>query len=485
MSMKNLLKYSFTMTLAVAISRIAGLFREQVYAIYFGASGLFDSFLVSFRIPNLFREIFAEGAVSAVFVPYFTEKQRSKNPLDANFALWSVAITLFTITFFISCLLVLFSTELFLFFGPHLKPSGLKMINFYLPLASLYALFTSALNTLYRFFLPAVLPGLSSLLIIVVIPLEYYFFKEATILTLSYTFVGYMFIQAFITGFLLYKKFPFHGFSYKEGFIVIKKMIPAIYSFLTAQASTYLQTSFALQLGPGILSCLNYAFKIFQLPIGLLGVALSNAHIVLFSDSLKTGNTIEAQKIFSNSLKIIVLFFTPILIFFFIYGDEIISVIYQRGKFNEEATYNTTLAFKNYLLCLPFYAVSKLTTSTLLALNLAKKLILSSTFSLFIQGIICFFFLKDISSLALATSLSVISATIWQSFFIKKSLGSFQLFHRESFALIPFIISVILIKKFLPFHKNFFIKDVFIIGCYFAFSIFIYIISIWILKKKG
>ncbi len=482
MSIKNLLKYSFRMTLAVFISRFIGLFREQMYALYFGATSKFDAFLVSFRIPNLFRELFAEGAVASVFVPYFTEKNKSEK--EGSYALWSVAITLFTVTMIIATFLAIFANEIFLLFGPHLTPSGLRAINYYLPLASLYALFSSALNTLYRFFLPAVLPGLSNLVILIVIPLEAYFLGEATIQTLSYTFVGYMFTQAFITGILLHKKYPFYAFSYKEGFYVLKKMLPAFYTVLTAQASTYLQTSFALRLGSGTLSCLNYAFKVFQLPIGLLGIALSNAHIVLFSKALKNGEIDSARKIFSDSVKIIILFFLPLLFFFFLYGEQIITIIYQRGKFTEEAVIQTTKAFQMYLICLPFYALTKLTTPTLLALNEAKKLLFSATLSLIIQLVIYFFFLKNIGSLALATSLSVISSTLWQSLFIKKALKKFQLFHRESLALPVFMgFSYFIFKKF-PFEYEYFFKDLFKLALHFSFPCVLYIIIIQVLRKK-
>ena len=110
-SLRRVLGSSAKMAIATFSSRILGLIRDLAMTSYFGASGVTDSFLVAFRIPNMLRDLFAEGAFSAAFVPVFTEINQ-KNQEEARRLLWSLFLLLGMITSFISVLIMIFAPEL-------------------------------------------------------------------------------------------------------------------------------------------------------------------------------------------------------------------------------------------------------------------------------------------------------------------------------------------------------------------------------------
>ena len=155
------------MAIATFMSRILGLVREQVMAAYFGASGITDAFLVAFRIPNLLRDLFAEGAFSSAFVPTFVEaNQESKE--ESRELLWTL-FWLLTITTGTICLLIgIFAPELIEIFAPsftkdpekfHITVVLTRIMAPFLTFVSLAALFMGALNSLKVFFLPSLAPA--------------------------------------------------------------------------------------------------------------------------------------------------------------------------------------------------------------------------------------------------------------------------------------------------------------------------------------
>src|SRR5690606_10141765 len=116
---------SLKMAVATFCSRILGLVREQVMASLFGASGLTDAFLIAYRIPNLLRDLFAEGAFSAAFVPTFVEANQ-ENQRESNKLLWSLFILLLVITGVISTLTIIFAPEIISVFAPTFKDTPEK-----------------------------------------------------------------------------------------------------------------------------------------------------------------------------------------------------------------------------------------------------------------------------------------------------------------------------------------------------------------------
>ena len=159
---------SMKMGTATLGSRLLGLVREQAFAFYFGAGGVSDVFLVAYRIPNLMRDLFAEGAFSSAFVPVFAGKFR-EDPQGGRVLLWTVFFALLLVTGGLSWVMILAAPQLVGAFAPDFSRDSEKfslavlMVRImapFLTLSSLSALFAGALNTLKVFFCPRLFPRL-------------------------------------------------------------------------------------------------------------------------------------------------------------------------------------------------------------------------------------------------------------------------------------------------------------------------------------
>ena len=157
---------SFKMAVATFCSRILGLVREQFIAFYFGASGLTDAFLIAYRIPNLLRDLFAEGAFSAAFVPTFVDANL-KDQVKARKLLWALFILLGSFSLIVGAFIILYTPELINLFAPTFKESPDKfqitvtlarIMSPFLCFISIAALFMGVLNSLKVFFIPSFAP---------------------------------------------------------------------------------------------------------------------------------------------------------------------------------------------------------------------------------------------------------------------------------------------------------------------------------------
>ncbi len=182
----NVFLASLKMAVATFLSRILGLVREQVIAFYFGASGFTDAFLVAYRIPNLLRDLFAEGAFSAAFVPAFVEANLESKD-RARKLLWSLFIILGVITFSFTVLIFIFAPEIIALFAPTFVENPEKfditvlltrIMSPFLFLISLAALFMGVLNSLKVFFVPSLAPAFFNITMIASILGFTHFFSE-------------------------------------------------------------------------------------------------------------------------------------------------------------------------------------------------------------------------------------------------------------------------------------------------------------------
>ncbi|MBT3586813.1 MAG: murein biosynthesis integral membrane protein MurJ, partial [Halobacteriovoraceae bacterium] len=174
-SRRSLIGASLKMGMATLSSRILGLVREQVMAYTFGASGWTDAFNVAFRVPNMLRDLFAEGSFSSAFVPIFTEV-KLEDPEKAKRLLWSMVVLLGGITTIISFGILVFAPQLVQFFTDarftsdperfQLTTTLIRIMSPFLVFVSLAALFMGVLNTLKIFFVPALAPAFFNLVMI-------------------------------------------------------------------------------------------------------------------------------------------------------------------------------------------------------------------------------------------------------------------------------------------------------------------------------
>jgi len=387
-------------SIAVAMSRVTGLLREIVMARLFGAGFVYDAFLLGFRIPNLTRDLFAEGALSSAFVPIFTQTLAQKGRKEAAILSNLVGTALIMIVGVFCVLGVIFSPVLvnLLAEGFHQVPGkfelGVKMTRIMFPFLLLVALAAQAmgvLNACNRFAVPA---------------LASTFFNIGSVtfgLILGYSLAPWLHIEP-ITGMaigvvlggalqliwqipsLRKEGFGFHfsiNWSHPGLRHIIALMGPAILGNAAVQINVMVNTNFASRIpGNGPVSWLGYAFRFMQLPLGLFGVAIASATLPSISRSAGAGNFEEFRRTLSRSLGMVFLLTLPSSVGLIVLGDTMIGAIYQGGKFRAFDTQQTALALSCYAVGLAGYSALKVLNPAFYALHDARTPMIISLISI-------------------------------------------------------------------------------------------------------
>jgi putative peptidoglycan lipid II flippase len=414
---------------AVAMSRLTGLVREMVMARLFGAGFVYDAFLLGFRIPNLTRDLFAEGALSSAFVPIFTQTLSQKGRKEAAVLSNLVATALILIVGAFCVLGVIFSPTLVLLLAegfrqvPGKFELAVKMTRIMFPFLLLVALAAQAmgvLNACNRFAVPA---------------LASTFFNIGSVafgLAFGYwlgPLIGVEPISGMAIGVVLGGALQLiwqlpslrrEGFSFHPSFDwnhpglrkIFTLMGPAILGNAAVQINVMVNTNFASRIpGNGPVSWLGYAFRFMQLPLGLFGVAIASATLPSISRSAGAGNFEEFRRTLSKSLGMVFLLTLPSSIGLIVLGDSMIGAIYQGGKFRAYDTHQTALALSCYAVGLAGYAALKVLNPAFYALHDARTPMLISLASIAVNYITAVLLLRttNLSHAGLALSTSTVA----------------------------------------------------------------------------
>lgn len=391
------------MALATFSSRILGLLRELVMAAMFGASGLTDAFLVAFRIPNILRDLLAEGAFSSAFVPTFTEV-RHKDPQEAKNLLWSLFFILVIITSIIGFFYALFAPQLIELFAPEFKKDPVKfqisvellrLMSPFLLCTTVAALFMGALNSLKFFFIPSVAPASAN------------FFMILTIfgLTPFLQLWGYSGVYSMAIGVLLgglsqvLLQVPLllregHGLIWPKTFFsphakkVIKLLGPGFIGFAATQLNVLVTTGLA-SATLGAVSWLNYAFRLFQFPVGILSVSIAGSNLVHFSDAWKSNQKEKAKEVLQLSYFFSWLTIVPAMILLYVLAPQTVHLLLERGKFTIHDSSMTSLVLKLYVLGLPFYGIYKIFVPVFYAIDKQRVPVITSIVCVSLNILFC------------------------------------------------------------------------------------------------
>lgn len=436
----SVLRSTFKMAIATFCSRILGLVREQVMAAYFGASGVTDAFLVAYRIPNLLRDLFAEGAFSSAFVPTFVEANQESQRASREL-MWSLFWLLSFITGAVCIGIMIFAPELITLFAPaftkdpekfQLTVNLTRIMAPFLTFVSWAALFMGVLNSLKVFFVPSLAPASYNVMSILgMLTLSGVLAKNGYHPVYSLG-IGAMlggFMQAAVQVPLIYKRglkplWPknFWGHRTKK---IVTLIGPGLIGFAAAQINLLVNTILATGTVVGATSWLSYSFRLFQLPVGILSVSIGNSNLVHFSEAWKKGDEKGAKSSLQSSYYLSFLTVMPALVILYCLSEEIVNVIFERGQFSRESTLNTALALRMYALGLPFYGLYKIFVPTFYALDRQKIPVIASLMSIGFNISFCLLLtpLFGFKILALGTTLSVVVNAIFQSWVLRKDLN--------------------------------------------------------------
>ena len=379
-------------SMAVLMSRVTGLVRESVMARLFGAGLTFDAFMLGFRIPNLTRDLFAEGALSSAFVPVFTEYLQQRGKQEAARLAQLVGTALILIVGAVCLAGVLLSPWLVSWLAPGFAAVpgkhelAVRMTRIMFPFLLLVALAAQAmgvLNACNQFAIPALASTFFNIGS-VVFGLGLGFWAGPWI---GLTPIEGMAIGVVLGGALqLLWQVPAlrrSGFSYRplfdwkdEGLRRIFLMMgPAILGNAAVQINVMVNTNLASSIQDpvrgfdGPVSWLGYAFRFMQLPLGLFGVAMGAATLPSISRSAAAGNLDEFRATLSRSLGMVFLLTVPSSIGLVVLGRSIIGAIYQGGQFALYDTQQTAAALSFYAIGLVGYAATKILNPAFYALG--------------------------------------------------------------------------------------------------------------------
>jgi len=363
------------MGVATFFSRIAGLVREQSFAYFFGAGAWTDAFNVAFRIPNLLRDLFAEGAMSAAFEPTFNAVM-TRDGRDRAFRLASIVLSLLILVvggitligIAASPLLVRTMAPEFLS-DPAKFETTVSMTRIMFPfllVISLAALVMGVLNSLGNFFIPAIAPVFLNLAMIVagftLCPLFEWLGRPA---------IEGMAAGAMIGGILqLAAQWPAlrrsgYGFSWRlqpsDPAVkrIVTLIIPGTIGLAATQVNVAISTMLATSQGDGAVSWLNYAFRLMQLPLGIFGVAIAQATLPVISRQSAAGDRQGMTGTLAESIKLTGFINIAAALLLAALAGPIIRLLFEHGRFTAADTAATAAALQAYALGLVFFSLTK------------------------------------------------------------------------------------------------------------------------------
>lgn len=373
-------------SIAVMCSRVLGLVREQAFAVLFGAGFAFDAFVVAFRIPNLLRDLFGEGALSAAFVTVFSDYDETRGP-EATWKLAGNILVFITILLSIITLLgILFADKIVLALVDadfekipdkialtHL----LTMIMFpFLIFISLSSVVMGILNTKGRFFIPALASSFFNLgSIIGGVSMAFILAEngQPSIVGMAIgTLIGGMLQLGGQLPALVRTDFRFRpNLDLRDPGLhrILKLMAPAVFGLAALQINIFINTYFASSLQEGSLSWLNYAFRFFQFPVGVFGVAISVAALPLLSRQAATKDFARLKETFTSSLTMAFSLTIPATVGLVLLAEPIIRLIFEHGNFTALDTLKTAQALRFYAVGLFAYASVKVMVPVFYALD--------------------------------------------------------------------------------------------------------------------
>lgn len=397
---KSVARSAGIVSIAVMFSRVLGLVREMVFAKYFGAGFLYDAFLVGFRIPNILRDLFAEGALSAAFVKVFTDYQLKKSEIEAwrlaSLVFNALAVVLSVITI-LGMLLAPYIVPLLAWgFPPEKAALAVKLTQIMFPfilLVALAAVAMGVLNTKGRFGIPASASTAFNIFSIIVgLGLAFYLSGGAWEMSTDSSIIPSSAAQWAIVGMAIgtlaggaaqfaiqipsllkvgFRFTPALSFTDEGVRRVMRLMGPAIIGTSAVQVKVLVDT-FVVSGIDGGQSWLSYAFRLMQFPIGVFGVAIGTAAIPTLSRLASENNIEKFRSTLSGALNLVFLLTIPSACGLIVLGEPIVRLLYERGQFSVADTNMTAWALTAYSIGLAGYAAVKVLSPSFYALDDAK-----------------------------------------------------------------------------------------------------------------
>jgi putative peptidoglycan lipid II flippase len=425
------------MSVATFISRILGYVKDMILARYFGATGISDTFFVAFRIPNLLRELFAEGSMSSAFIPVLTEHQTKQGSDEAK-RLVSITFTFILMFVGLFCVAgILFAPQIVSVIAPGFLKDPAKFSQTviltrlmfpFLLFISLAALVMGALNVRRVFFVPALAPAMLNVTIIFFVLLLVSRVEQPLVAVAVGVTLGGLVQFAFQLPSFFRKDYALR-FSCQFTHPGLKKMailiLPATMGMAVAQVNIFISTILASFLPQGSITYLYYSMRLIHLPIGIFGVAMGMAVLPALSEHAVKGEMEKLRDDFSFALRLLFFITVPAMMGLIALRGPIVNLLFQRGVFDYSATIGTADALLFYSLGIWAVVGVRVVTATFYSLSDTKTPVKVAVVAMLINIVMSVLLMGPLkhSGLAFANAIASSVNFVLLFFFLRNKLG--------------------------------------------------------------
>jgi putative peptidoglycan lipid II flippase len=442
--MADIAKGVRSFTIGTAISRVMGLVREVVLSHLFGAGFAMDAFNAAFRIPNFLRDLFAENALSAAFVPVLAS-ERTKGKDAQNLFASNIFNTLLLVVGAISIAGIFFSPWLakFIAYGFKDVPGKVELTGSLTAIIFPFLLFIalgawamSYLNTESAFFVPSLAPSFFNLFSILTPIALFAFFTKRGInpiygLALGVTVGGLMQFGVQLPR-LVQKgfRYKFHlDFRNPEFIRAMALFLPVVIGLSGERINVLVNTMLVTSLQEGSISWLNYAFRIMHLPLGMFGIAVGTVALPTFARMIAEGARDKIPRTLSDSLKMVLFLTIPSSALIAFLANPITALIYEHGRFHAADTAATASILVLYILGVPFVSILRNVAVAFYACHDARSPMLASVASVAVNLVLNLSLMRVLGVLAfpLSASIAAVVNILILFLLLPRKIGAFPL----------------------------------------------------------
>ncbi len=422
---KHLGKKTGSVSLATLISRIAGFLRDMFIADRFGTTSLSDLFYIGYRIPNMLRELFAEGALSSAFIPSLSRTLATKGVREASRLYTAVLYILVIILGGVILLGELFAPEILRILAPgysmdpHSRTIGITLIRIMFPFLffiSLSALLMGILNVENKFFLPAFSPAFFSLGLVIGMVLPSGLTDHHPVYGLAMgVILGGIFQWALQWFFMKKDSIGLdlsmslkEGIRHTEARRVMRLIIPSIGGLWVMQGNLLIATILGSYLAKGTISSLYYAMRLVQFPLGLIGAAIATVILpILARQSLEENAKEKSLHTLKDGYRLSLYFMLPATAGLLSLGEPLIKIIFEHGSFRTQSAHETLLALWGYAIGLWSFSGVRILVRIYYAVQNTRFPVKAAIFGLLANLIVSVVFLKSLGIISLAVGITI------------------------------------------------------------------------------
>ena len=433
----KLVKAASVVAIATFLSRITGFLRDMLFAKILGAGIVSDAFYVAFRIPNMLRELMAEGSISAGFIPVFKEYLTKRSHEEAA----TLARAAFTLLFLVLVIIVgigiLLTPEILYLIAPgfsekrdlmSLSVSLTRVMFPFLLFISLAALTMGILNSVHRFGPPAISSAVCNIVMILFIVFPFYpvpvFSAAIGVVVGGLCQFAVQLPAVKKEGFSLSFVWPI--FPIHPGLVqMMKLLVPITIALSVTQINILVSTLVASTLAQGSVSYLYYAMRLIHFPLGIFGVALATVLLPTMSAQAAQRDYEKLRDSLSFGLRLIFFIMAPAMAGLIFLRVPIVHLLFEHGVFDKIATEGTALAVFYYAIGLWAFAGVRVVVPVFYSLQDTKTPVKIAVIAMILNVILSFALAIPFQhgGLALATSVSAIFNFVVLVVLLRKKIG--------------------------------------------------------------